>query len=128
MYKKIFVIATCFVLTYAISALAATRGEKKQESSRTAQNEKAAQSQTVEITEKGFQPEVLKLKVNVPARLTFVRRTDKTCVREVLIKEYDVKRELPLNEPITVEFTPRKSGEFAFACGMGMLRGKLVVE
>jgi plastocyanin domain-containing protein len=27
-----------------------------------------------------------------------------------------------------VEFTPQKSGEFTFTCGMNMLRGKLVVE
>src|SRR6266508_2564959 len=33
----------------------------------------------------------------------------------------------PLNEPVTVEFTPPK-GEFTFACRMGMIKGKLIVE
>jgi len=33
----------------------------------------------------------------------------------------------PLNEPVTVDSTPRK-GEFTFACGMGMIKGKLIVE
>jgi plastocyanin domain-containing protein len=32
-----------------------------------------------------------------------------------------------INEPVTVEFTPRK-GEFIFACGMDMLEGNLIVE
>jgi len=27
-----------------------------------------------------------------------------------------------------VEFTPTKTGEFAFACGMNMLKGKLLVQ
>ena len=36
--------------------------------------------------------------------------------------------ELPFNEPVVVEFTPDKSGEFALACGMGMLRGKVIVR
>ena len=43
------------------------------------------------------------------------------------MKDYGIKRELPLNESVTVEFTPRK-GEFTFACGMNMVKGKLIVE
>jgi len=44
-----------------------------------------------------------------------------------VIKEYGIERKLPLTEPVTVEFTPRK-GEFSFACGMNMIKGKLIVE
>jgi len=58
--------------------------------------------------------------------VTFVRKTDETCANEVVIKEYKIERNLPLNEPVTVEFKSRK-GEFSFACGMGMIKGKLVV-
>ena len=43
------------------------------------------------------------------------------------MKDYKIKRDLPLNESVTIEFTPRK-GEFTFACAMGMLKGKLIVE
>jgi plastocyanin domain-containing protein len=56
-----------------------------------------------------------------------VRKTDETCAKEVVIKDYGVNRKLPLNEPVTIEFTPRK-GDFTFACGMDMLKGKLIVE
>ena len=86
-----------------------------------------AQTATVEVTGNGFEPSSLKLKVGVPAKVTFVRKTDETCAKEVVIKEYGIERKLPLNEPVTVEFTPRK-GEFSFACGMNMIKGKLVVE
>jgi plastocyanin domain-containing protein len=34
----------------------------------------------------------------------------------------NVKRALPLNEPVVIEFTPA-SGDIAFACGMNMLKG-----
>ncbi len=85
------------------------------------------QTATVEITGKGFEPGSLKLKAGVPAKVTFVRKTDETCAKEVVIKDYDIERKLPLNEPVTVEFTPRK-GEFTFACGMNMVKGKLIVE
>jgi plastocyanin domain-containing protein len=33
-----------------------------------------------------------------------------------------------LNERVVIEFTPREAGEVAFACGMNMLRGTLVVR
>jgi plastocyanin len=86
-----------------------------------------AQTATVEVNGNGFGPSSLKLKAGVPAKVTFVRKTDETCAKEVVIKEYNIDRKLPLNEPVTVEFTPRK-GEFTFACGMDMLKGKLIVE
>jgi plastocyanin domain-containing protein len=35
---------------------------------------------------------------------------------------------LPLNDPVLIEFTPRRGGDVAFACGMNMLRGTVVVE
>ena len=55
-------------------------------------------------------------------------RTDKTCGTAIVIQAYGINRPLPLNKPVTVEFTPDKAGEFTFACGMGMLRGKIIVE
>ncbi len=39
-----------------------------------------------------------------------------------------VQRELPLNEPVTIEFTPDTAGEMAFVCGMSMLKGVVVVQ
>ena len=92
-----------------------------------AAEQEAAQTATVEINDKGFEPGSLKLKAGAPAKVTFVRKTDETCAKEVVIKDYKIERKLPLNEPVTVEFTPRK-GEFVFACGMNMVKGKLIVE
>jgi multidrug efflux pump subunit AcrA (membrane-fusion protein) len=94
-------------------------------SSQTNQNQ--VQSVTVTLNEKGYEPQSFKLKQDVPARVTFVRKVEGTCGTEVVLEEYKIKRELPLNQPVVVEFTPTKTGEFKFACGMDMLRGKLIV-
>src|SRR5262245_28813224 len=101
----------------------------RHERARTAEaiEQDSAQTATVEITDKGFQPSSLKLKAGAPAKVTFMRKTDETCAKEVVIKDYNINRKLPLNEPITVEFTPRR-GELTFACGMNMIKGKLIVE
>jgi plastocyanin domain-containing protein len=123
MYRKT-IIATITLLIAALSA-AAFGGAHEAAAKATLQD--ATQTATVEVTDKGFEPSSLKLKAGVPAKVTFVRKTDATCAKEVVIKEYKIERKLPLNEPVMVEFTPRK-GEFTFACGMDMIKGKMIVE
>jgi Cupredoxin-like domain len=86
------------------------------------------QTVTVRVTDGGHEPASLELKRDITARVTFVRESKTTCGTQVVMPEYDINRALPLNEPVVIEFTPRKSGEFAFTCGMGMLRGKVVVQ
>jgi plastocyanin domain-containing protein len=39
-----------------------------------------------------------------------------------------IKRALPPNEPVQIEFTPAKTGGIAFACGINMLKGVVVVQ
>lgn len=86
------------------------------------------QAARIDVTEKGFEPDRVSLRAGAPARLTFVRTTDKTCGTEVVFPSINLKRALPLNQPVVVEFTPSKTGEVAFACGMNMLKGVVVVQ
>ena len=92
-----------------------------------AQKKAEAQTAKINITAKGFEPTSVNLKANVPAKLTFLRTTNDTCATEVVIPDYKIKKELPLNKAVDVEFTPTKAGDVAFACGMGMYKGKIVV-
>jgi Cu+-exporting ATPase len=63
-----------------------------------------------------------------PARITFLRTTDKTCGTDVVSPSLDITRALPLDEPVAIAFTPTKAGDIAFACGMNMLKGVAVVQ
>ena len=92
-----------------------------------AQKKAEAQTAKITVTAKGFEPASVNLKANVPAKLTFLRTTNDTCATEVVIPDYKIKKELPLNKAVDVEFTPTKAGDFAFACGMNMFKGKIVV-
>lgn len=94
----------------------------------TAKPRPRVQKFTVKITERGFEPVSLTLRRGVQARITFVRNTDRTCATEVLIRDFGIKRDLPLNQPVVVTLTPNKKGEFDFTCGMNMMRGKLIVQ
>jgi plastocyanin domain-containing protein len=85
------------------------------------------QTAKIEITTKGYQPTSLKLRRGVRARVTFLRSTDATCVKEIVFPDFNIRCALPLNEPVVVVFTPTRRGAFIFVCGMNMMRGKLIV-
>lgn len=85
------------------------------------------QAVTIHFTDKGYEPNSFTLQKDTPAKVTFMRKSKTTCGTELVIAEYGIKRDLPFDEPVVIEFTPTKSGEFTFACGMDMLEGKIVV-
>ena len=81
------------------------------------------------VTEKGFEPATATVSKGEQVRLVITRKTDRTCATEIVIDEYDIHADLPLNQPVTVTFTPRESGELVFGCGMNkMIRGVLTVR
>ena len=88
----------------------------------------AVQSAEILVTEGGFTPARVALRAGAPARLVFTRTTDKTCGTEIVFPSIGVKRALPLNEPVTIEFTPEHAGDIAFTCGMSMLKGAIVAH
>jgi cobalt-zinc-cadmium efflux system membrane fusion protein len=97
-------------------------------SSSDGRSSEAAQTAKVVVSEQGYEPAKLTLRAGTRVRLTFVRTTDKTCGTEVVFPSLNIQRALPLNEPIVIEFTPVKSEDIAFACGMNMLHGTVVVR
>lgn len=88
----------------------------------------AAQTAQITVGDQGYQPERVSLRAGVPARVTFVRTSATTCGSEVVFPSLKITRSLPLNEPVIVEFTPERAGDIAFACGLDMLKGALVVR
>jgi len=85
--------------------------------------------QEVKITVKGgYTPDVVVVKQGRPVRLDFYRDETSSCSEQVVFGDFGIARDLPAFTTTPVEFTPRKSGEFTWTCGMNMLRGKLVVE
>ena len=85
--------------------------------------------QEIKVTVKGgYSPDVIVVKKDVPVRLNFYRDETSSCSEQVVFGDFGIARDLPAFQTTPIEFTPDKSGEFNFACGMNMLRGKLIVE
>lgn len=85
--------------------------------------------QEVEIVVRGgFNPDRVRLRKGVPARLVFQRRESGPCTDRVVFPGFGIVKPLPAFASTQVEFTPTEPGEFDFSCGMGMVHGKIVVE
>ncbi len=85
--------------------------------------------QDVEVTVKGgYSPDLIRVREGVPVRLVFDRQEGGDCTSRVVFPDLGLSRSLGAFERTTLEFTPERSGEFDFACGMNMVHGKLLVE
>ena len=81
------------------------------------------------VTTNGFEPNNIKAKKDVPLKLVITRKTDQTCAKEIVIDEYNIHEKLPLDTPVTVSFTPNKSGQLRYGCAMNkMVSGVLTIE
>jgi plastocyanin domain-containing protein len=76
----------------------------------------------------GYTPDVIVVEHGRPVRLNFRREESAACSEMVIFGDFSKSAKLPEGETVPVEFLPDKPGEYEFACQMGMLRGKLVVE
>lgn len=85
--------------------------------------------QEIKITVKGgYSPDVLAVKQGIPVRLNFYRDETASCSEQVVFGDFGIARDLPAFKTTAIEFTPEKPGEYTFARGMNMMRGKLIVE
>ena len=80
------------------------------------------------VVDGGYSPSTVAVDLGRPVRLLFDRRDRGSCTEEVVLPDFGVRRFLPTGETTPVEFTPAKAGAYEFACGMGMVRGRLIVR
>jgi plastocyanin domain-containing protein len=84
----------------------------------------------VKITDAGFEPREITARKGQPLAITFLRTTERTCIKAIDIPAERVKGfDLPLNKPVTLTITPQKAGVEAFHCtAMAMGNGRIVVK
>lgn len=80
------------------------------------------------VVKGGYTPDTIVVERGRPVRLNFRRDETAACSEMVLFPDFDKSAKLPTGETVAIEFLPEKPGEYEFACQMGMLRGKLIVE
>jgi plastocyanin domain-containing protein len=95
----------------------------------TAAKSLAGGQQAIDITvHGGYSPSVIRARQGQPLRLVFDRQETSGCSEEIVLPEFGIRKFLPPFKKTIVELKPDKPGSFEFTCGMGMLRGTLIVE
>jgi len=82
----------------------------------------------ITVTRNGYEPWRVQARKDVPITLVVTRTTDETCATELVLPEYGIDRKLPLRQPVTISFTPTRTGELRYACAMNMFQGVIEVR
>jgi plastocyanin domain-containing protein len=80
----------------------------------------------VEVSSSGFQP--ARAVLGACRTLVFRRTTESTCATSVVFPALGIDKSLPLNTDVSLELPVTLKDDVSFQCGMGMLRGKVVVR
>ncbi len=80
------------------------------------------------IVSGGYSPDVISIPVGKTTTINFFRKDPSSCLEEVVLSDFKIRRKLPLNKKTTIQITPQKKGEYKFECGMNMFHGKVIVK
>lgn len=87
----------------------------------------AGETVRIEVAGNGYTPKTVGIKKGQMVKLEFLRKDEENCGEKLVFPTLNIEKDLPVGKPVVVEVTPTASGEIKFACGMDMLRGKLLV-
>lgn len=85
----------------------------------------------ISVTDRGFEPDNIAVAAGKPVTLVFLRKTDHTCAKEVVVAldaTTTIKKALPLATPVEIVATFPKAGKLTYACGMDMISGTIAVN
>mgnify|MGYP001582757414 CR=1 FL=1 len=80
------------------------------------------------IVDGGYKPAAIRVKKGKTTTLKIKRRDPNSCLEEIVLPDFKIKKFLPLNKEIEISITPKVEGEYGFHCGMNMYHGKIIVE
>ncbi|MBI1866560.1 MAG: cupredoxin domain-containing protein [Candidatus Staskawiczbacteria bacterium] len=92
------------------------------------EKEVAVSGQIDIIVKGGYSPEVISIPKGKTTKINFIRQDSNSCLEEVVLGDFKIRKYLPLNQKVTIELTPQQSGEFGYSCAMNMFHGKIIVK
>jgi plastocyanin len=83
----------------------------------------------ISVDQVGFHPARVLIPAGQSVVLAVTRVTEEGCGTEIVIPALKVRKDLPLHETVEVTIPAGAKGtEYAFACGMDMMKGTVVIE
>lgn len=82
----------------------------------------------IAVGAEGFQPSSVHAEKGEKLTLQFTRTTDSTCAKAVAFPELNIKKDLPLNQPVSIEIPTTEARMLTFQCGMGMFKSSVMIH
>jgi len=81
------------------------------------------------VTEKGYSPNVIRVKKGVQVELEIENPLENnSCLSTFMIPDFNINNVNLKVGTTRLSFTPDKTGEYTFSCGMKMFKGTIIVE
>lgn len=80
------------------------------------------------VTDAGFVPPLAEVPRGRAFTLVVTRRTDQTCVKEILIPALNERRALPLNQAVRIDVAKGVADTMNFICGEHMIGGTIAAK
>lgn len=90
-------------------------------------NMKDFQIVEMHIKYSGFEPNVIKIKKDIPVKWIIYGDEVTGCTDRIIVPSLNIKKDITSYETIII-FTPKEKGVIPFSCWMGMVRGKFIIE
>ena len=82
----------------------------------------------IRADQEGFTPSRIEAQPGEPLLLRFTRTAEVTCADQIVFGTDPKKIPLPLRQPVDLHVVAPQTGALAFACGMHMYKGSVVVR
>lgn len=80
------------------------------------------------VVDGGYSPEVIVIARGKTTTLNFIRKDPTSCLEEIVLPDFKIRKDLPLNRKVVIEIVPKERGEYVYSCGMNMYHGKIIVQ
>ncbi len=81
----------------------------------------------IRVDKDGFSPSSIEVEAGHKLNLVFNRVDKNNCGNVVVFPKLKIRKNLPVGKAVNVSLTPTEAGNITFTCGMGMMKGSLVV-
>jgi plastocyanin domain-containing protein len=82
----------------------------------------------IRVDKDGFSPSSIDVEAGHKLNLVFTRADKNNCGNVVVFPKLKIRKTLPVGKDVIVSVTPTEAGNITFTCGMGMMKGSLVVS
>ncbi len=120
-----------FVIAVAVLSVLACKADEPEPApvvQQPATTSTAVQTVDIKISGGEYQPASITVAKGQPVRLNFTRDEKPTCGDVLVFPALNIRKEIPVNQVVSVDLNPTEAGELKFTCGMDMMKGAVVVQ